>query len=90
MTTWQTFFDHLQKRFSRSTPRLHWQKIKSDQKKIRPLFRSAVPGGWLLSNEFGALTFLPDPDHRWDGHSVPPFLLDPQPAPTTTPGLPFD
>ena len=36
-------------------------------------FRAKVPGGWLViaSNKQGVgVTFLPDPDHTWDGNSV--------------------
>ncbi|MCS7024253.1 MAG: hypothetical protein NZV14_05595 [Bryobacteraceae bacterium] len=36
-----------------------------------PLYRTAIPGGWLVTNaSFGAVTFVPDPEHRWDGSSV--------------------
>jgi hypothetical protein len=36
--------------------------------------RARVPGGWLvytweLANNSPALTFVPDPDHRWNGSS---------------------
>lgn len=38
------------------------------------IYRSKVPGGWLVAS-FGhsgdmALTFYPDPDHKWDGNSI--------------------
>jgi len=38
--------------------------------------RSKVPGGWLIISQFyvgGAhgLVFLPDPNHDWDGGSLP-------------------
>lgn len=35
-----------------------------------PLYRTAIPGGWLVSNAAGSSTFVPDPDHTWDGSSV--------------------
>jgi len=38
--------------------------------------RAKVPGGWLIISQFyvgGAhgLVFLPDPNHDWDGGSLP-------------------
>ncbi len=36
--------------------------------------RAKVPGGWLvaISLTYGAgVTFYPDPDHLWDGNSLP-------------------
>lgn len=38
--------------------------------------RAKVPGGWLVISQFriGAahgLVFLPDPNHAWDGGSLP-------------------
>ncbi len=58
---------------SRRTPVLEWQKLKSRNNKHTPeLYRTAVPGGWLISqSETGGLVFLPDPDHDWDGDSLP-------------------
>ena len=50
------------------------------------LSRSKVPGGWLIiaisdlqggghgpgsNTAAGGLTFYPDPDHKWDGSSLP-------------------
>lgn len=39
--------------------------------------RAKVPGGWLVFNQarnwgrsYSGMTFLPDPDHRWDGTSI--------------------
>jgi hypothetical protein len=49
------------------------------------LRRAKVPGGWLVlvckihqgdqgdwawGAGFGGLTFVPDPEHRWDGNSM--------------------
>ena len=38
--------------------------------------RAKVPGGWLVISQFNVgtahgLVFLPDPDHKWDGGSLP-------------------
>ena len=57
---------------NRRTPVLEWQKLKSRNNKYTPeLYRTAVPGGWLISQSLtGGLVFLPDPDHEWDGDSL--------------------
>lgn len=38
-------------------------------------YRSKVPGGWLVvsesSNRQQSMVFLPDPEHKWDGKSLP-------------------
>ncbi len=53
-----------------SERQLEWGQMRSSQGKI---LRAKVPGGWLvLWNGSGcALAFYPDPDHRWDGASLP-------------------
>jgi hypothetical protein len=39
--------------------------------------RARVPGGWLVAvvsgtvNSHTAVCFVPDPEHRWDGSSLP-------------------
>ena len=45
--------------------------------KAAPLYRAKVPGGWIIcllagvpNGGAGGLTFLPDPDHKWDGSSL--------------------
>jgi hypothetical protein len=38
------------------------------------LSRAKIPGGWLLiamTNSGGGLTFYSDPQHKWDGSSLP-------------------
>ncbi len=61
-----------------SSDGLQWVKLKSDI----DLHRSKVPGGWLLysktrdhfANGLGVgsgIAFMPDPEHRWDGNSLP-------------------
>lgn len=61
------------KLFSTSTPKLEWQKLKSKHKNVPDLYRSAVPGGWLMASggEHPSLVFIPDTDHDWDGNSYP-------------------
>ena len=34
--------------------------------------RAKIPGGWLVKPSFGSgggITFVPDPNHEWDGNS---------------------
>jgi len=36
--------------------------------------RAKIPGGWLVwcdGGLKGGLTFVPDPNHEWDGNSLP-------------------
>lgn len=55
-------------------PQLKWQKLRSDNKRVPDLYRSAVHGGWLICNgDTGGLTFIPDPHYEWDGESYPIF-----------------
>jgi hypothetical protein len=32
--------------------------------------RAKIPGGWLVATHNG-LCFVPDPEHRWNGNSLP-------------------
>lgn len=58
--------------FDSSAPTLTWQRLKSKNKFVPNLYRSAVPGGWIVSNHSGnALVFIPDDKHQWDGDSYP-------------------
>lgn len=51
-------------------PKLIWQTLKSSGR-VPNCQRTAVPGGWLVAMEEGqALTFVPDPDHLWDGNTL--------------------
>lgn len=36
------------------------------------IYRAPVPGGWLVASHSGALTFVPDAAHKWDGSSLKP------------------
>jgi hypothetical protein len=39
------------------------------------LSRAKIPGGWLVyattSGDAASLVFVPDPEHQWDGASLP-------------------
>lgn len=40
------------------------------------IYRIKVPGGWLVTvkttySEAPSVTFYPDPQHKWDGNSLP-------------------
>lgn len=55
-----------------NTPRLYWEKLKTQDRHVPDLYRSPIPGGWIISNGLdGGLTFIPDADHQWDGNSLP-------------------
>ena len=47
-----------------------WEGIRSS---LGSMYRAKVPGGWLVIVERDApsLIFYPDPDHEWDGSSLP-------------------
>ena len=39
------------------------------------IYRAKIPGGWLVTDKPGpnggkGMTFVPDPDHKWNGGSV--------------------
>jgi hypothetical protein len=51
-----------------------WEQIgTSVDSGIVCMWRATVPGGWLVIVTWGetALTFYPDPNHEWDGSSLP-------------------
>jgi hypothetical protein len=53
---------------------LYWEEVKSDPSQYWNVHRAKVPGGWLVLAAYGTnsgLTFYPDPDHDWDGSSLP-------------------
>ena len=55
---------------------IHWQQLPSTTVvRVIECYRAAVPGGWLVLVKFPkdgpSLTFYPDPDHSWDGSSLP-------------------
>lgn len=35
------------------------------------VLRAKVPGGWLLRIGHESIAFIPDPNHTWDGGSLP-------------------
>ncbi len=47
--------------------RLRWQALRSTS---QPTMRAKVPGGWLVATG-GGVTFYPDPNHDWNGGSLP-------------------
>ncbi len=53
---------------------VRFERLKAVGAPYQAIYRSKVPGGWLMGS-FGnsgtmALSFYPDPDHRWDGNSI--------------------
>ena len=62
--------------------KLLWEEIESGDKaspdagawttsSVKRLFRAKVPGGWLVLSPAVSITFYPDPEHEWDGNSLP-------------------
>lgn len=51
-----------------AAPGLRWERLVSSA--AHSISRAKVPGGWLVLAGDSALTFYPDPDHRWDGRSL--------------------
>lgn len=61
--------------FGSKAPKIRWQRLSNDQKKIATLFRAPIPGGWLVSTgEDGGITFVPDNEHTWNGSSLDNIL----------------
>jgi hypothetical protein len=61
--------------FSSTDSKIKWEKLGSEQN--LETYRSKVPGGWLITVRTGAgawaglgVSFMPDPDHSWDGCSL--------------------
>ena len=57
-------------------PQLVWHKLDSSSAggeffKLGDVYRTKVPGGWLvmITNNARGLIFYPDPEHNWDGGS---------------------
>ena len=49
---------------------LKYQELESNM----DVYRAKVPGGWLVlfkGFDNAGLTFYPDPNHAWDGNSLP-------------------
>lgn len=56
---------------------LIWEEVKRETKKkglfgnaMDPMLRAKVPGGWFVRVSEGAF-FYSDPEHIWDGSSLP-------------------
>ncbi len=47
---------------------LQWMDLRTIGPKTQ---RARVPGGWLISVAGTGVAFFPDPDHEWDGTSLP-------------------
>ena len=54
---------------------IKWEQLKNEGIGKKS-YRSKIPGGWLFitwwgsAYENGGATFIPDPDHNWDGNSL--------------------
>lgn len=60
---------------------LTWNQVHSRKRSFDGKFyndtylpwRAKIPGGWLVRQQFDegvAMTFVPDPNHVWDGSSL--------------------
>ncbi len=52
-----------------------WEQLKdeTDGQKRDYTQRAKIPGGWLVKSKYihgVGLTFVPDPNHQWDGNSL--------------------
>lgn len=55
---------------------LEWQEVPTNHSESgQRLYRAKIRGGWLVKledmNETRAGFFVPDPQHAWDGKSLP-------------------
>jgi hypothetical protein len=57
---------------------LRWEEIMSRGLGFATTFRANVPAGWFVfikdspgQYAYSGLTFYPDPEHKWDGNSLP-------------------
>ncbi len=67
-----------------SLPFFEWQYLNTGERGITA-FRAKVPGGWLVGHnwsEAGGLTFYPDPEHLWDGGTLPLTVRTSEPQPS--------
>lgn len=51
--------------------KLVFEDIGIDSLFKKPIARAKVPGGWLVLYNKENMTFLPDPNHKWDGSALP-------------------
>jgi hypothetical protein len=57
---------------------LEWEELRAKNTLgPRNTYRTKIPGGWLVSTKEydsdgvgGGITFVPDPNHEWDGDSL--------------------
>lgn len=57
----------------------YWEKLDCKNQPTGGLgaWRAKVPDGWIIAircggGEGGGVTFYPDPNHQWDGGTLPP------------------
>jgi len=62
--------------------KMNWERIECEREPSRgsirsfgPMWRAKIPGGWFVvigspEGEAG-VAFYPDPEHEWDGNSLP-------------------
>lgn len=58
--------------------KIEWEELENVGDPIIHIFRAKIPGGWLVTSKESTasrgaaigLTFVPDPNHTWDGNSI--------------------
>lgn len=54
---------------------IEWEKLEhKGTDRYLLILRTKVPGGWFVLmcvTDGGGPIFYPDPDHKWDGNSLP-------------------
>ena len=54
---------------------LTWERLETNLGKLGLAMRAKIAGGWFVYFAYGngqaGLTFFPDPNHTWDGTSIP-------------------
>ena len=57
---------------------LKWEEIECEKAEksflsagMMPMLRARVPGGWFVQISGISAFFYPDPEHLWDGSSLP-------------------
>jgi len=58
--------------------KLKWERLAGNPQWGTVHSRSKIPGGWLVESLYSSasgigegLAFVPDPEHKWDGNSLP-------------------
>jgi hypothetical protein len=56
-------------------PELLWERVVDNMGS--QLYRAAIFGGWLVKDRNGGITFVSDPDLRWEVATRPAVVAEP-------------